>query len=214
MDSLFIKLTNCHGINKFSHEFHFTKKGTKNTNISLIYAPNGTMKTSLAKTLRDIGNGVEPRNLISNENPEYQIRITENNEQVNLKTEDIKERIFVIESIKEDFSFENTAPLISNKESRIKYSETFKELLESKKTFLKNIKKITGIAISHNLNKEKELEKIIINDLNIDSGSLLYYLCSNIDGINANDDINIENIKYKNLFDEAILKILKDNDLI
>ena len=55
MDSVFIKLTNCHGINKFSHEFHFTKKGTKNTNISLIYAPNGTMKTSLAKTLRDIG---------------------------------------------------------------------------------------------------------------------------------------------------------------
>lgn len=214
MDSFFIKLTNCHGINKFSHEFHFTKKGTKNTNISLIYAPNGTMKTSLAKTLRDIGNGVEPRNLISNEKPEYQIRITENNEQVNLKTEDIKERIFVIESIKEDFSFENTAPLISNKESRLKYSETFKELLESKKTFLKNIKKITGISISHNLNKEKELEKIIINDLNIDSGSLLNYLCSNIDRINANDDIDIENIKYKNLFDEAILKILNDNDLI
>ena len=35
MDSILIKLTNCHGINKFSHEFHFNQKGTKNTNISL-----------------------------------------------------------------------------------------------------------------------------------------------------------------------------------
>lgn len=214
MDSILIKLTNCHGINKFSHEFHFNQKGSKNTNISLIYAPNGTMKTSFAKTLRDIGNGIEPRNLITNEDPEYQIRITENNKHQFLKKDDIKERIFVIESIKEDFSFENTAPLISNKESRIKYSETFKELLESKKTFLNNIKKITGIPISYKLNKEKELERIIIKDLKIESGSLLNYLCSNINKIEDNNDIDIENIKYKNLFDDGILKILNDDDLI
>lgn len=214
MDHILIKLTNCHGINKFSHEFHFTKKGTKNTNISLIYAPNGTMKTSLAKTLRDIGNGIEPRNLISNEEPEYEIRISEDNKQLNLKKDDIKERIFVIESIKEDFSFENTAPLISNKESRIRYSETFKELIESKKSFLNKIKKITGISISYKLNKEKELERIINNDLKIGSENLLNYLCSNIDDIESNVDIDIENIKYKNLFDDTILKLLDDKDLI
>lgn len=214
MDHVLIKLTNCHGINKFSHEFHFTKKGIKNTNISLIYAPNGTMKTSLAKTLRDIGNGVEPRNLISNKEPEYEIKINENNRQINLKKEDVKERIFVIESIKEDFSFENTAPLISNKQSRIRYSETFKELIESKKTFLNKIKKITGISISHKLNKEKELERIINNDLKMGSDNLLNYLCSNIDEIERNADIDVENIKYKNLFDDAILKLLNDRDLM
>lgn len=214
MDSVFFKLTNCHGINKFSHEFHFTKKGTKNTNISLIYAPNGTMKTSFAKTLRDIGNGVEPINLITNENPEYEIRITENNQTVKLKKEDVKERIFVIESIKEDFSFQNTAPLISNKESRIKYAETFKELLESKKTFLKNIKKITGIPIANKLNKEKELERIIRKDLNITSVNLLSYLSNHVDEIYNNEDINIEEIKYKNLFDKSVLKLLDDNELI
>lgn len=214
LDSVFFKLTNCHGINKFSHEFHFTKKGRKNTNISLIYAPNGTMKTSFAKTLRDIGNGVEPRNLISNENPEYEIRITENNQTIKLKKEDVKERIFVIESIKEDFSFQNTAPLISNKESRVKYTETFKELLESKKTFLNNIKKISGISISNKLNKEKELERIIVNDLNINSDNLLTYLSNNIDKIEENEDINIEKIKYKNLFDKSVLKLLDDEKLI
>lgn len=214
MDSFFVNLTNCHGINKFSHEFHFKKKGIKNTNISLIYAPNGTMKTSFAKTLRDIGNGVEPRNLITNEKPEYVIRITENNNTIKFKNEDVKERIFVIESIKEDFSFQNTAPLISNKESRNKYAETFKELLESKKTFLKNIKKVTGISISNKLNKEKELERIILEDLKITSDNLLNYLSDNVDEINNNIDINIKDIKYKNLFDKSVLKLLHDKKLI
>ena len=214
MDSIFIKFENCHGINKFSHEFHFKKKGGKNTNISLIYAPNGTMKTSFAKTLRDIGNGVEPRNLITNENPEYEIRIEENNQKINLKKEDVKERIFVIESIKEDFSFQNTAPLISNKESRIKYAETFKELLESKESFLKQIKKITGIPIPKGSSLVSILEKTIMNDLNIESSNLLNYLSSHIDEIESNEDIDIEKIKYKNLFDESVLKLLNDKELL
>lgn len=214
MDKITFNLTNCHGIKRFFGEFHFTKKEGKNTNISLIYATNGTMKTSFAKTLRDIGNGDEPINLISNEKPEHYIKILEDGMEYELDKDDVKERIFVIESIKEDFTFQNTAPLISNKESRIRYSETFKGLLKSKKTFLKNIKKVTGISLPAKSNKEKELEKYIIDDLNIESGNVLEYLSRNIGEINDNRDIDIEKIKYKNLFDKAILKLLDDEELI
>ena len=56
---------NCHGIKKFKEKFSFKEDNTKNTNISLIYAPNGTMKTSFAKTLRDLGNDIKPKNIIS-----------------------------------------------------------------------------------------------------------------------------------------------------
>ena len=214
MDQIYFNLSNCHGIKQFTGDFNFTKNRHKNSNINLIYATNGTMKTSFAKTLRDIGDGVEPLNLISNEKPEYLIKITEDGNTFELTPEDVKERIFVIESIKEDFSFQNTAPLISNKQSRKKYSETFKELLESKKVFLKNLKKITGVSLPAKSNKEKELEKIIINDLNIDSENILDYFSRNIDEINDNDDIDIEKIKYKNLFDDSILKLLNDEELL
>ena len=214
MDQIYFNLSNCHGIKQFTGDFNFTKNRNKNSNINLIYATNGTMKTSFAKTLRDIGDGVEPLNLISNEKPEYLIKITEDGNTFELTPEDVKERIFVIESIKEDFSFQNTAPLISNKQSRKKYSETFKELLESKKVFLKNLKKITGVSLPAKSNKEKELEKIIINDLNIDSENILDYFSRNIDEINDNDDIDIEKIKYKNLFDDSILKLLNDEELL
>ena len=43
-----IQLENCFGIGKFYHKFDF---GQLNTGSFLIYAPNGTMKTSFAKTL-------------------------------------------------------------------------------------------------------------------------------------------------------------------
>jgi len=48
MNILEIQLQNCFGIGKLDHKFEF---GLLRTNSFLIYAPNGTMKTSFAKTL-------------------------------------------------------------------------------------------------------------------------------------------------------------------
>ena len=48
MNVIEIKLENCFGIGKFEHKFDF---GQLNTSSFLIDAPNGTMKTSFAKTL-------------------------------------------------------------------------------------------------------------------------------------------------------------------
>lgn len=48
MNILEIQLQNCFGIGKLDHKFKF---GQLATNSFLIYAPNGTMKTSFAKTL-------------------------------------------------------------------------------------------------------------------------------------------------------------------
>lgn len=45
MDKVKIDLQNCFGIGCFVHEFDFS-----NSNSVLIYAPNGIMKTSFAKT--------------------------------------------------------------------------------------------------------------------------------------------------------------------
>jgi DNA polymerase III gamma/tau subunit len=49
MKKLDINLENCYGIGKLSHSFDFSK-----SNSYLIYAPNGTMKSSFAKTFNDI----------------------------------------------------------------------------------------------------------------------------------------------------------------
>ena len=46
MNKLDIKLENCYGIGKLEYSFDFS-----NSNTHIIYAPNGTMKSSFAKTL-------------------------------------------------------------------------------------------------------------------------------------------------------------------
>ncbi|MBW4981055.1 hypothetical protein KZZ07_00750 [Mameliella sp. CS4] len=47
MKKLKISLENCYGIGSFNHLFDFSKSST-----FIVYAPNGTMKSSLARTLR------------------------------------------------------------------------------------------------------------------------------------------------------------------
>ena len=48
MDNLTLDLENCYGIKKLQAKFDFSKKRTFS-----IYAPNGVMKTSFAKTFKD-----------------------------------------------------------------------------------------------------------------------------------------------------------------
>lgn len=52
MNSLNIELTNCFGIDSLIHEFSFEKG-----NVFSIYARNGLMKTSFAKTFQLIQKG-------------------------------------------------------------------------------------------------------------------------------------------------------------
>ena len=56
MEKVNVMLENCYGIRKFEKEFDFSKKAA-----FIIYASNGSMKTSFTKTLRDISNGQNPK---------------------------------------------------------------------------------------------------------------------------------------------------------
>lgn len=48
MDHVKVDLKNCYGIKSFQREFDFTK-----TRAYALYAPNGVMKSSLARTFQD-----------------------------------------------------------------------------------------------------------------------------------------------------------------
>lgn len=55
MKKLKVHLEHCYGIDKLNETFSFDQN-----NIVIIYAPNGTMKTSLANTFLDISLGKSP----------------------------------------------------------------------------------------------------------------------------------------------------------
>ena len=57
VETLSLKLENCYGIRKLEVELEFKHKGYA------IYAPNGVMKTSFAKTMMDLSQGNKPIDL-------------------------------------------------------------------------------------------------------------------------------------------------------
>ncbi len=217
MDEIFISLKDCHGIKQLKQNFVFKKNSNnnKNTNLILIYAPNGTMKTSFAKTLRDLGDGVEPKNLVEYIRPRYQIKIKENEESFQLKDNStIKDRIFVIESFKSDYSFNETAPLISDEELRKKYEFIFKEVINKKEDFLNKVKNKTDISIPRGKNKFSFIEKKIKKDLKYDSIDFLTLLKKIYENLDNFDYLDVKKIKYDVLFNNQVLKLLEDEEFI
>ena len=52
MNTLKLEMENCYGIQKIQQDIDFSKN-----NVAVIYAPNGTMKSSFAKTFEAIRDG-------------------------------------------------------------------------------------------------------------------------------------------------------------
>lgn len=59
MNKTSIKLKNCYGIPSLEYEFDFSQHTTY-----VIYAPNGVMKTSFAKTFKDLSKNQESKDSI------------------------------------------------------------------------------------------------------------------------------------------------------
>lgn len=170
MDKIKVNLKNCYGIKSLEHEFDFKKKNT-----IILYAPNGTMKTSFSNTFKDISNGNLPKDRITDEKGNYEIKI----DGIDIK----KEEILVVESLDEKFGCRNISKLLVNDSLRKEYEKLTEEIEERKEIFLKELKKIAGNKIDKSLEKifhktlnvkdlkelkDKNLEKIVIEKLNFE----------------------------------------------
>lgn len=136
MNKLKIALKNCFGIGSLDHEFDFSASKLK-----LIYAPNGTMKTSFAKTLDCIAKN-DKKNLPSdriynNRTAEYKIHVDSSDIDIN--------SIFVINT--EDNGFDATGKIssfLASAELKKEYDEIYSELDKAKVEFIKKLKVNSG----------------------------------------------------------------------
>lgn len=156
MNKIDVKFKNCNGINKLKHTFNFNN----NNNSTLIYASNGTMKTSFAKTFLFLSEGKEPINEFTKKDPEHNVKIyNENNEFDLLKSEDFKNNILVIQSFDDEYNFDNISSLMVNDKSKKEYETLISEILLKRKELFKKIKKISKISVPKNQNQEDFIEK-------------------------------------------------------
>ncbi|HGS5377321.1 TPA: AAA family ATPase [Vibrio cholerae] len=131
-----LDLINCYGINQLSEEFDFTKSDT-NDGLNSLYAPNGTLKTSLAKTFKDIESEKKTNDLI------FPDRVTTRNVQID--DVDIEaEQILVIESYSESYSSKQLSTLLVNENLKQQYDLALQEVDDKRNALFKALAKIFG----------------------------------------------------------------------
>ncbi|MDD4083616.1 MAG: hypothetical protein PHD05_09570, partial [Sphaerochaetaceae bacterium] len=136
MDKIKIELEHCYGIEKLYYEFDFSK-----CNTFLVYAPNGVMKTSFAKTFNDIANNIKPRDQVDDTlEPVFNIYVDNTSNQIK------SNEICVIESYnKKAFNSEDKIlTLLADENIKKEYLNIFTEIEDLKRSTLSSLKKISG----------------------------------------------------------------------
>lgn len=201
MKKVELNLENCYGIKKLQDNIEFTKLNRQtgiqeDINACLIYASNGTMKTSFANTFLDIENARDTIDRIEpNNNTIREIKIDGKNID--------KEDILVIQTYVEGYDSNNKSKLLASKKLKKEYDDIWNEISKNKDAFLKEIKKISGI---NNIN---EIEKEIIYVFKENNTEDFFTILEKIKQKYIIEEIEIlKNIKYKELVNDDIENVL------
>lgn len=189
MEKLNIKLENCYGIDKLEQEFDFSK-----CRAVAIYAPNGMMKTSFAKTFEAKSLGKEPLESLYNNVSLADIKTDGNNID--------KNKIVVINSFENINTDKSVSSLLVDEISKNEYDQIFTEIAKQKASLISKLNKLSGI-------KQTEIENIIAADFNEKD---FFKFLSNIDFENIDDEFS--EIKLNEVFDTDVLAFLKKPDVI
>lgn len=200
MKKLDITLENCFGIGKFKHVFDFDQIPT---NTFLIYAPNGTMKTSFAKTL----------SLISKNDPQQVPcdKIQPHRATVCTILADghpiTPESILVVNA--EDVAFDATdkiSSFIARKELKEQYDKIYQALNSQKEGF---IKKLKGISQS------TDCEGEVIATFQPDGSATIFEILTGLVPELTDKPIEYQ-FRYNDVFDKkgAVQKFIAKNETL
>jgi len=193
MNQLKINLKNCYGIKKLEKDFDFLSNGTY-----AIYAPNGVMKTSFAKTFKDLSLGLNSKDLIFPERETIREIKKEDGSDVT------KEEIFVVEPYNENFNSEKMSTLLVNKELKGRYDEIHLKIDEEKDRLLKELRILSGLRDD----TEEEISRTFTSEDN-----RLFDSLGRVEKeVTDTSEPAYSDISYKEIFNEKVLNFLRTKD--
>ena len=195
MNKVYIQLKNCFGIRCLEHEFDFS-----NDNVYSIYARNGLMKTSLAKTFEKIQlkKAKEIADVIFQEVGTAQIKV----DGATMSNADV----FVIKSLDTSYESDVSSLLV---DSNIKTK--LKDALKARDIFLKAIEKLSGIKIKKTINGKTifELERTLIRDFGYSEDSVLV----NAENLSKETfDMSFADVQYSVIFDPSVIRKIESKE--
>lgn len=195
MQTLRVRLENCYGIRSPQTELDFSHK-----HAAIIYAPNGMMKTSLARTFKDHSQGNDSKDLI------YPDRDTTRHISDQDNNPLPSERVFVIEPY--DFSYESSrvSTLLANSSLKEEYDKILADIEKKRAILLARLKKISGLRSG--------IEDIISLTLTRRADNLMRALDRIKNEVyNDPEDTALSNVKYNTLFGQKIQEFLQDEEI-
>lgn len=193
IDTLNINLRYCYGIKKLDAELQFRHRGFA------IYAPNGVMKTSFAKTMIDLSEGNMPKDQhFPDRKPVCEVTL--NGEVIK------KEEIFVVKSYDEKFSSSQVSTLLANAELRSKYERIHQDIGEAKKALDKALR----IAAGYGERSRENLDTIIED---VFGGSYYEALCAVEAELSETSLSDICKTDYKIIYDPKVQQFLLSEDV-
>jgi hypothetical protein len=195
MNKLSVQFNHCYGIATMNYEFDFS-----HGNVFAVYARNGLMKTSFAKTFKKIQAG---------KTDELKDEIFGIKGTATVKSDDIDivpESIFVINSFESSYQADVT-PLLINEGIKIQLHE----VLRARDKFFKELEKSSELKIKKtNAGKAVyELEPTLIRDFGFEENS---FLVNVLNLRNQNPEADFSSVQYQRIFDEAVLKKINSSE--
>lgn len=194
MNNLKITLQNCYGIQHLDSEdkFDFSSQGAK---AYAIYAPNGLMKTSFARTFEDLANGGSPKEERYSRPSSCVVEADGN--------AILKEAIYVLKS---EIDISADSPAITNilvdPTNKARYDKLLVDLDGLKNNLIKSLQKTLKV-------KAKEIEEKVLADWNEKS----FYSCISKIKENSIDD-DLSPYEYAAIFDPKAIEVLKSEEFI
>ena len=191
-----VELENCYGIKKLKHSFDFGSR-----KVFAIYASNGTMKTSFAKTFSDLQANKDSKDEIYDRKTSIR-EISKNNDPLDGK------EVFVIKPYQESYQSEEIAELLINETLKKKYDSEYKALKQEKEDFLNLISEISGLS-SH-----QEIEQQVCTAFYPGEKDKFLPALARIEKEVKEEEPLYTEILYSDLFNEKTKEIIEDNDFL
>ena len=196
MKTLKLDLQNCYGIKNLKHDFTFSEN-----RVVAIYAPNGAMKSSLAKTFNDLVDGVPSKDRIFPARASVRHITDETGTEIN------KEKVFVISPYDEALGHtEKTSTLLVNATLRKEYESLHAGIEAAKDVFLKSLQELSK--------SKKDLEKEISSTFSFTKSDHEFYkaIFRVEKEMQDQKDAPYSDIAYDQIFDDKVQAFLKTKD--
>lgn len=185
-----IDLESCYGIKKLQAKFDFSK-----VRACAIYAPNGSMKSSLAQTFQDVADGTESKDRI------FPARACKREIKDEAGASLSKESILVVRPYDEVLGHSaKTSTLLVNPALRKEYEALHADIDVAKDVLLKALKEQSG--------SKKDLEKELSSTFTARDDQFYAALNRIKDEVAALPDAPLATVVYDVIFDDKVLALL------